>query len=107
VRIAGGGGPQPLTTFGLLAVWFVIAGVAIGCAETAEHATVATLARPTAVGSAFGLLAALQSFGNLAASVVAGILWTVFSPTVSFGYAAIWMLVAVLLLGLHRGSTRR
>ena len=47
-------------------------------------------------GSAFGLLAALQSAGNLAASVVAGVLWTAFSPTVAFVWLAAWMLAAVL-----------
>jgi hypothetical protein len=31
-------------------------------------------------GSAFGLLAAVQSFGNLAASAIAGLLWTLASP---------------------------
>src|SRR5215213_3033601 len=49
-----------------LAPWFVAAGVAIGCVETAEHAAVAALAPVELRGSAFGLLAAVQSFGNLA-----------------------------------------
>ena len=55
-----------------LAPWFVAAGVAIGCIETAEHAAVAALAPVESRGSAFGLLAAVQSFGNLAASAIAG-----------------------------------
>ena len=46
--------------------WFLAAGVAIGCVETAEHAAVAALAPVELRGSAFGLLAAVQSFGNLA-----------------------------------------
>jgi MFS family permease len=74
---------------------FAAAGVAIGFVETAEHSTVATMAPASARGSAFGLLAAVQSFGNLAASGVAGVLWTVFSPTVAFGYAAALMAIAV------------
>jgi MFS family permease len=49
-----------------LAPWFLAAGVAIGCVETAEHAAVAALAPVELRGSAFGLLAAVQSFGNLA-----------------------------------------
>ena len=74
---------------------FVAAGVAIGCVETAEHAAVAALA-PTAVrGSAFGVLAAVQSIGNLAASIVAGILWTAVSPAAAFGYLVAWMAVAL------------
>jgi hypothetical protein len=49
-------------------------------------------------GSAFGLLAGVQSFGNLAASGVAGVLWTVVSPSREFGYLAAWMALACGLL---------
>jgi MFS family permease len=81
-----------------LAPGFVAAGVAIGCVETAEHAAVASLAPVELRGSAFGLLAAVESFGNLAASAVAGLLWTAASPAVAFGYLVGWM--AVALVGL-------
>jgi MFS family permease len=83
------------TTVLALAPWFVAAGVAIGCVETAEHAAVATLAPVELRGSAFGLLAAVQSFGNLAASAIAGLLWTLASPRVAFGYLMAWMVVAL------------
>jgi MFS family permease len=86
-----------------LALGFVLAGLAIGCAETAEHAAVAALAPAELRGSAFGLLAAVQSVGNLAASAVAGTLWTLVSPTVAFTYAAGWMVVAVVALGRPAG----
>jgi hypothetical protein len=39
-------------------------------------------------GSAFGVLAAAQAFGNLAASSIAGVLWTVVSPVAAFTFAA-------------------
>ena len=93
------------TTVLALAPWFLAAGVAIGCVETAEHAAVATLAPVELRGSAFGLLAAVQSFGNLAASAVAGLLWTVVSPQVAFGYLVVWMDVALagLLTADRRG----
>jgi MFS family permease len=88
------------------APWFVAAGIAIGCVETAEHAAVAALASAELRGSAFGLLAAVQSFGNLAASAIAGLLWTLVSPRVAFGYLLIWMLLALLgLLAARRSST--
>jgi MFS family permease len=80
----------------LLAVGFALAGVGIGCVETAEHAAVAHLAPERLRGSAFGLLATVQSLGNFAASAVAGVLWTVVSPTAAFIYAAAWMLLALL-----------
>ena len=78
----------------LAAISFVLAGTGIGCVETAENAAVTSLAPEEYRGSAFGLLAAIQSFGNLAASGIAGLLWTVLSPFVAFGYLAAWMVVA-------------
>ncbi|MDQ3849679.1 MAG: MFS transporter, partial [Actinomycetota bacterium] len=87
----------------LLGGCFVAAGIAIGCAETAEHAAVANLAPAALRGSAFGLLAALQSAGNLAASAAAGILWTLVSPTAAFLYAGVWMLLALAGLAAIRG----
>jgi MFS family permease len=87
-----------------LVPWFVAAGVAIGCVETAEHAAVAGLAPLKLRGSAFGLLAAVQSFGNLAASAIAGLLWTAVSPRVAFGYLIAWMLLA--LVGLLAAGRR-
>ncbi|NES17222.1 MULTISPECIES: MFS transporter [Micromonospora] len=88
----------------LLALPFAAAGIAIGCVETAEHAAVAALAPAQLRGSAFGLLATVQAGGNLAASSVAGILWTAASPTFAFGYLAAWMLIA--LIGLVTAGRR-
>jgi MFS family permease len=82
----------------ILATAFLVAGLAIGCIETCEHTAVATLAEPSLRGSAFGLLATVQSFGNIVASAIAGVLWSAFSPTVAFVYLALWSLVAVLVL---------
>ena len=64
--------------------------------ETAEHAAVASLVPNEIRGSAFGLLAATQSFGNLAASVTAGALWTLASPRLAFLYLAALMLVSLV-----------
>jgi MFS family permease len=84
----------------LLAPAFVLAGVGIGCAETAQHAAVAQLAPNHIRGSAFGLLAAIQAGGNLIASTVAGILWTAISPAAAFIFLAIAMAIAMPLIGL-------
>lgn len=83
------------TAWALLLPWFLLAGIGIGCAETAEHAAVATHAPEQLRGSAFGLLAGIQSLGNLAASGIAGLLWTLLSPTWAFAYLAAWMLIAL------------
>ena len=79
----------------MLAIPFVLAGVGIGAVETAQHSAVAALAPEDLRGSAFGLLATVQSLGNLAASAVAGILWSAVFPTAAFTYLAAWMLLAL------------
>ena len=86
------------TSWLALAPWFVLAGIGIGCAETAEHTAVAQAAPIDIRGSAFGLLAAIQSIGNLAASTIAGILWTTLSPTWAFGFLAAAMIIATALI---------
>jgi MFS family permease len=86
------------TSWLALAPWFVLAGVGIGCAETAQHAAVAHAAPDQLRGSAFGLMAAVQSFGNLAASAMAGIVWTVLSPSWAFGFLAAAMIIATPLI---------
>jgi MFS family permease len=87
-----------------LALAFGTAGIAIGCVETAEHAAVAALTPTDLRGSSFGLLAGIQSLGNLAASSIAGILWTLTSPTAAFAYLAAWMALAVTTLTLLQPS---
>jgi MFS family permease len=90
----------------ILAACFVAAGVAIGCVETAEHAAVARLAPEDLRGSAFGLLAGVQSFGNVVASGVAGVLWTVVSPAAGLLFAAALMAVALGCLALSPRAAR-
>jgi MFS family permease len=90
----------------VLAACFVAAGVAIGCVETAEHAAVARLAPEDLRGSAFGLLAGVQSFGNVVASGVAGLLWTAISPAAGLLFAAALMTVALGCLTLRPRAAR-
>jgi MFS family permease len=93
----------------VLAIGFVLAGIGIGCVETAEHAAVAVLAAENLRGSAFGLLATAQSLGNFVASSIAGLLWSLVSPTAAFIYAAAWMLIALAAFaaGERRASPTR
>lgn len=97
------------TAVALLAVPFLLAGVGIGAVETAQHSAVAALAPKDLRGSAFGLLATVQSLGNLAASAVAGLLWTAVSPTVAFACLTAWMGIALLgfLLAGRGAGVRR
>ena len=89
--------------WGAPAAAFVVAGAGIGLAETAESTLVAAEAPPALRAQAFGVLGLVQAFGDLGSTLVAGLLWSVVSPLVAFGYAAAWMLVAgVSALVAHR-----
>jgi MFS family permease len=87
---------------GLLAALFALAGTGKGAVETAQGAAVALLAPPALLGPAFGALATIQSFANLAASVVAGALWSLVSPRAAFLYLAGWAAVSVGALAVAR-----
>lgn len=102
--LAYAGFALPTGSLPLLALPFVSAGVGIGCVETAEHAIVAAIAPANLRGSAFGVLAAIQSLGNLVASSLAGIIWTALSPSAAFAYALACMLVTLVLLFLRNWS---
>jgi MFS family permease len=80
----------------VLGLGFVLSGVGIGFAETAESTTVALMLPDRLRGSGFGVLGLVQSFGDLGATLVAGVLWVVVSPTAAFIYAAAWMLASVI-----------
>lgn len=77
-----------------LALPFVLARLAIGCVETAEHAAVAAHATAALRGTAFGLLATVQAIGNLAAAV-ASVMWAAIGPAAAFPSLAGWTLLAV------------
>ena len=59
----------------------------------------------------FGVLGLTQAIGDLGSTVVAGLLWSLTSPTVAYIYLTAWMLASLLAAGLlrperaaHRGS---
>lgn len=89
----------------VLGAAFVLAGIGIGAAETAENAAVASLAPTELRGSAFGLLAGIQSAGDFIASAVVGLVWTLVSPTLAFGLAAALMVGS--LVTMLAGGDRR
>jgi MFS family permease len=75
---------------------FLLAGGSIGLAETAESTMVALALPDRLRGNGYGVLGLVQSFGDLGASLVAGLLWAVVSPTVAFVYVSVWMLASVV-----------
>ncbi|MEE2854039.1 MAG: MFS transporter [Actinomycetota bacterium] len=88
----------------LLTVAFCAAGAGIGLAEPTESAVVAHLLPDHLRGSGFGALGVVRATGDVIATVVAGILYTVVSPAAAFAYAAVWMVVAVLASGMFGRS---
>lgn len=98
-------------TWPLLLLGFVLAGLGIGAAETAESTAVATTLPEDLRGNGFGVLGLVQAFGDMGSTVVAGILWSLISPMVALGYVAAWMFASVLASPLlkprdHRPQTR-
>ncbi len=90
-----------------VAVAFAVAGAGIGLAEPTESAVVAQLLPDRLRGSGFGVLGAVQATGDVVATVVAGLLYTLVSPAVAFGYAAVWMLAATIASVALRGSANQ
>ena len=91
----------------ILLIGFLLSGLGIGFAETAESTVVAQLLPDHLRGNGFGVLGLVQSFGDLGATLVAGILWSVFSPTLAFVYAATWMALSVAASGWLRPRSQR
>ena len=89
--LAAGTGSWPV-----LAAAFALAGTGIGLAETAESTLVARALPDRLRGSGFGLLGVVQAGGDFVSSAVVGLLWAAVSPTVGFGYAALWMAASVV-----------
>lgn len=92
VLLAVGAGGWPV-----LLLAFILSGAGIGFAETAQSSAVAYALPENLRGNGFGLLGLVQAAGDLGSTVVAGLLWSVFSATVAFGYAAAWMVLCVLV----------
>ncbi|MDQ2796619.1 MAG: MFS transporter [Actinomycetota bacterium] len=84
----------------LVLLAFLLSGMGIGLAETAESTVVARGLPVQLRANGFGVLGLTQSLGDLVATVTVGVLWSLVSPTVAFSYAAAWMLASVAASGL-------
>jgi MFS family permease len=97
-------GPQ---RWPLLLVGFLLAGVGIGAAEPAESTVVAKALPEKLRGNGFGVLGLVQAFGDMGFTVVAGVLWSLLSLAVAFGYVAAWMLLSVSASAMLRPTRSR
>jgi MFS family permease len=82
--------------WGVLLVFFALAGAGLGLTDTAESALVARLLPDELRGSGFGLLGGIQSLGDFVSSAVVGLIWSVVSPTAAFAVAASWMALSLV-----------
>jgi len=97
----------PLHTWPLLLIAFLLAGMGIGLAETSESTLVARMLPDHLMGSGFGLLGGVQSFGDFASTAIVGLLYSTVSPAAGFIYAAAWMALATLASVFAGGLNRQ
>jgi MFS family permease len=86
------------TSLAALLPLFLVYGLYFGFAEGTEKALVADLAPASRRGFAFGIYNAVLGLGQLAASVLFGLLWTAFSPAVAFAAGGALALLSTALL---------
>jgi len=86
------------TSLTSLLTWFIVYGFYFGFAEGTEKALVADLAPASRRGTAFGIYNAVTGLGALTASIVFGVLWSMFGTAVAFGTGAALAFVATALL---------
>jgi MFS family permease len=86
------------TSLTALIAWFLLYGLYFGFSEGTEKALVADLSPASRRGFAFGVYTAVQGLGQLAASVVFGIIYSSVSPAAAFAFGGALALVATALL---------
>lgn len=94
-------GPRP---WPMLLAGFVLAGIGIGFAETAESTVVARGLPDHLRSNGFGVLGLTQALGDLGSTLIAGVLWALISPAVAFYYLTAWMLASLISAGLLRSA---
>ena len=83
---------------------FLMAGLFTAITDTVEPTVAADLLPREARGTGYGLLQTVNGVGDFVSSAAVGALWTLASPTLAFGYAAILSGIGgALLLYLTRG----
>jgi MFS family permease len=88
--------------FWLLALVFMLGGVQVAIEETLEDSFCAELVEPAQHGMAFGVLATVNGAGDFLSSVIVGLLWSAFGPTLAFGYSALLFIAGAVLVARIR-----
>lgn len=69
--------------------------------SSVEGSLTSSIVEESRLGTAFGLLNAVNGAGDLASSVVAGVLWTALSPAAAFAFGAVLCAAAASTLALR------
>jgi MFS family permease len=88
--------------FWLLALVFMLGGVQVAIEETLEDSFCAESVEPAQHGMAFGVLATVNGVGDFLSSVIVGLLWSAFGPTLAFGYSALLFIAGAVLVARIR-----
>ena len=82
----------------LLAGIFLMAGLYIAVQEALESTVTAGMVEPAILATSYGALGLVNGFAKLVASSAVGLLWTLLSPVLAFGIAALFMLAGTIAL---------
>ncbi len=85
-------------TLPVLAVLFALAGAHVAVQQSLEKSLAAELLPVELRGSGFGALATTNGIGDLASSVIVGVLWSSVGPGAGFIYAGIFTLLGAVLV---------
>jgi MFS family permease len=83
---------------------FALAGIYVGIQDALEGAIPPDMVSPQERGTAYGVMGAVNGFGDLFASVMVGTLWTFVSPSAAFSAAAALMLAGAAVVYLRTSA---
>ncbi len=87
--------------FGALALMALLVGAQNPVVSAVEGSLTSSIVDEPRLGTAFGILNAINGVGDLGSSIVAGVLWTFVSPEATFLVGAAVCLVAAVVLSLR------
>lgn len=91
----------------LLAAVFIVAGLYVTVQEAQEATVTAEMVSAETLTTSYGALGTVNGTAKFISSAGVGLLWTMTSPTISFGLAAVWMIGGTLALVRIRGPRDR
>jgi len=87
--------------FAALGLMALLVGAQNPVVSAVEGSLTSSLVEERRLGTAFGILNAINGVGDLGSSIVAGVLWTFVSPVAAFAVGAVLCGVAALVLRMR------